>query len=376
MSGIMELETPCVLVDEKCLAQNIEQMQQLANQNQVALRPHIKTHKSLEIAQRQIFAGAAGISASKSSEALVFIEAGITSVTIAYPLVEAVKLERVVAAAKSNNTDLRLIVDSTAGVRAIAAVAEKYQFLLKIYFKIDVGLHRCGFSEHDKKITELAAQIKQHPWLEFTGLLSHAGHSYAAPNAAAACEIAIQERDILLRVKNRLEQAGVPVAEISVGATPTVLAADDFTGITEIRPGNYVFMDRTPLRLNLIKPEQIALSVLATVVSKNTDYFIIDAGSKTLSSDAGAHGTKGVSGFGLAYPVNHFQQPAYEILVAKLSEEHGFLERGTVDLEIGARIRIIPNHSCVVANLVGEYQFVAADGGIRKISVSAQGKLW
>ena len=351
-------------------------MQQLADQNQVALRPHIKTHKSLGIAHQQISAGAVGVTVSKSSEALVFIEAGTASVTIAYPLVEVVKVERVVTVAKSKNTDLRLIVDSAAGLRVIGAAAEKYRFLLKIYLKVDVGLHRCGLSAGDKKIVELAAQITQHPWLEFMGLLSHAGHAYAAPNAAVAREVAIQERDILLRVKTQLEHAEILVSEISVGATPTVLAADDFTGITEIRPGNYVFMDRTPLRLNLIDPEQIALTVLATVVSKNAQYFIIDAGSKTLSSDAGAHGTKGVSGFGLAYPADHFQKPVFEMAVAKLSEEHGFLKRGDVDLDIGAKVRIIPNHSCVVANLVGEYQFIAANGDIRKIPVSAQGKLW
>ena len=125
------------------------------------------------------------------------------------------------------------------------------------------------------------------------------------------------------RVRKRLESNGIEVSEVSVGSTPGTLVSDSYDGITEIRPGNYIFMDRMPLRLQVIELNQIALSVLATVVSQNSDYFIIDSGSKTLSSDQGAHGMPGMEGFGLVYPADRFEDTDYEMIVTRLSEEHG-----------------------------------------------------
>ena len=149
-----------------------------------------------------------------------------------------------------------------------------------------------------------------------------------------------EECGIMNRVRKRLESNGIEVSEVSVGSTPGTLASDSYDGITEIRPGNYIFMDRMPLRLKVIELNQIALSVLATVVSKNADYFIIDSGSKTLSSDQGAHGMPGMEGFGLAYPLDHFEDTDYEMIVTRLSEEHGVVIRGDFDLEIGSKVRV------------------------------------
>ena len=177
----------------------------------------------------------------------------------------------------------------------------------------------------------------------------------------------------MMRVRKRLESNGIEVSEVSVGSTPGTLASDSYDGITEIRPGNYVFMDRMPLRLKVIEINQIALSVLATVVSKNSDYFIIDSGSKTLSSDQGAHGMPGMEGFGLAYPADRFEDTDYEMIVTRLSEEHGVVIQGDFDLEIGSKVRVVPNHSCVVANLLDTYTVLKNGEIIDQWDIAARG---
>ena len=351
------------MLDQDRLQANIQLIQDIGNTRGVNVRPHIKTHKCLELAQQQIDAGAVGLTSSKVDEALVFINNGIRSVTVAYPLVVDSKLDRVIAAARSHDVDLRLIVDSPAGVDAIAKVAGRHGKQISIFLKIDVGLHRCGLTEDDPGLVELVQKIVREPDLNFVGLLSHAGHTYGADDADAARKIAQEECEIMNRVRQRLESNGIQVAEVSVGSTPGTLVSDSYDGITEIRPGNYIFMDRMPLRLKVIELNQIALSVLATVVSQNSDYFIIDAGSKTLSSDQGAHGMPGMEGFGLVYPADRFEDTDYEMIVTRLSEEHGVVIRRDFDLAIGSKVRLVPNHSCVVANLLDTYT-VLKDGQI------------
>ncbi len=373
--SITAIETPCVLLDETRLKNNIQLIQQIAAARNVCVRPHIKTHKCFDILRLQIDAGAVGITASKTDEALMFINNGVESVTIAYPLVVDSKLDRLIQACRSRDVDLRLIADSFAGVEAISRVAKRYDTKVNIFLKIDVGLHRCGLTEDDPLLIQLANAINHDLSLNFLGLLSHAGHAYGVPTADDVRQIAREECQIMGRVQRQLERSGIEVKEISVGSTPTVLASDSYDGITEIRPGNYAFMDRTPLRLELIEPNQIALSVLATVVSANSDYFIVDTGSKVLSSDLGAHGIAGMKGYGLAYPVDEFENKEYETLVLKLSEEHGFVARRNFDLPIGSKIRVIPNHSCVAANLANTYTVIRDDEVIDQWEIHARGKV-
>ena len=162
---------------------------------------------------------------------------------------------------------------------------------------------------------------------------------------------------------------------ISIGSTPGALATKKFRSITEIRPGNYVFMDRTPIRLGLAKPKDVALTVTATIVSENKNYYICDAGSKMLSSDAGGHGKNNIEGFGLAYPMETYPDASKVLLLEKLSEEHGFIIKNKkTKLSIGDKIRIIPNHACAVVNLVNTLYLVKGDTFLKTISVSARGK--
>jgi D-serine deaminase-like pyridoxal phosphate-dependent protein len=348
------LETPAVIVDRQILQANIGAMQQVARQADLNLRPHIKTHKSITIARQQMAAGAVGITASKVDEALVFIEAQLPSVTLAYPQLVAVKLDRLLAAAGRHGCDLRLIVDSPEGVRLLAARAAALGIRPGVFIKIDVGLHRCGCQPDDPLVFSLAQTIHGTAHLDFRGLLSHAGQAYGAADAVAAAQMAEAEREIMTTLAASLRRTGCEVPEVSVGSTPTVLSTREFEGLTEIRPGNYVFMDQTPLRLGLITPRQIALSVLTTVVSTNAHYAITDAGAKTLSSDRGAHGTTGIEGYGVAFRLGDPAGLPVPLTVAKLSEEHGFIIAGAHRLKPGDRLQIFPNHACPVVNLARE----------------------
>ena len=257
----------------------------------------------------------------------------------------------------------------------IAQVAKRHGKQIGVFLKIDVGLRRCGIVEDDPLILKLATAIQEESILNFLGLLSHAGHAYGAENRDHVWKIAKNEHQILSRVRQKLEAVQIEVKEISVGSTPTILASDTYATITEIRPGNYVFMDRTPLRLGLIQPQEIALSILATVVSVNPECFIIDAGSKVLSSDQGAHGIAGMEGYGLVYPLDCFEDFGHEMIISKLSEEHGFVARRNFDLPIGSVVRIKPNHSCSVANLANFYVVSNGDKIIDKWKIDARGQV-
>ena len=370
-----EIETPALVVDRQRLQENIRHMQELAEHHGLRLRPHIKTHKCLQIARMQMQAGAVGITAAKADEAITFVDDGIRSVTVAFPLVVDSKLDRLTRTCVDRDVELRLVVDSAAGLRAVAEAARRNGCAVGLFIKIDVGLHRCGLDEADPLILQLAAQISVLDGLEFCGLLSHAGHVYGVPDLPAARAMAAQEQAIMARTRDRLETAGIEVSEVSIGSTPTILAADDFSGATEIRPGNYVFMDRTPLRLGLIDESRVAATVLTTVASANGPHFITDAGSKSLSSDQGAHGMVGMEGYGVAYPVERYPQAKAAMQIERMSEEHGFVVPGSFEQKLGSRLRIIPNHSCAVANLFDACVVVEGDQLVDRWSLAARGKV-
>ncbi|CAI5702093.1 hypothetical protein KXD40_000463 [Peronospora effusa] len=367
------METPSVVVDEKRLLQNIDRMQELAILNHVNLRPHAKTHKTREIATMQLAAGACGLTVSKPSEALQFLRGkvpGLASLTLAYPVVQSKKIQEVLQTAQEVNVEFLLTVDSSEGVDAAQKAAETTCCILKLLIHVDVGYHRVGIEADDPKLLQLAQRINASSSLEFCGLLSHAGQAYRCKSVVECSEVAETERMMMVRIKNMLEANDIAVPVVSVGSTLTEPARKDFTGITEIRPGNYVFLDRTPVRMGLFSMQDVALTVLATVVSSNKYNFIVDAGSKVLSSDgARSAGEFGSTCYGLAFYHKDFDRVVKEptqnktvledgqelicFEVTSLSEEHGWVKKieGISSPTIGERLVIVPNHSCVVSNL-------------------------
>jgi D-serine deaminase-like pyridoxal phosphate-dependent protein len=366
------MDTPAVLLDLGQLESNLEGMQRLADRHGVALRPHAKTHKSIEIGRRQVALGAVGLTVATVDEALVFLKGGCDSITISRPLVSLNAYQRLFAEESARTARLSVVVDSEVGVDTAAECAVEAACTLGVFIKIDVGLRRCGVEPSSAAPLELGRRIGQRQGLEFRGILSHAGQVYAVASPAKATAIAEQERQLMLGVRDTLIAEGVPVAEVSVGSTPTVLAATGMEGITEIRPGNYTFLDLLPVRVGVVTEASVALTVLATIVSKNTDFFVTDAGSKTLTSDTGGHGMGSADGFGAAYPVDGYLSQAHRLTVAGLSEEHGKLARTGFDLPVGSKVRIIPNHSCPVANLSRSYT-VLNDGEVEVWPVDAAG---
>lgn len=376
------LDTPRVVLRESTLMANIMSMQKRAADAGVALRPHVKTHKSLEIARRQLQAGATGLTASKPGEALVFLQAGLAPVTVAYPLLNKESISSLIEAAKNidaHTLPLRCIADSIPVAQALADAARDAGVRLPVDIKVDVGLKRCGVLPHSRELVELATFIRSCPSLALHGLLSHAGQAYGAKDTKEAADMAESERTQMLAARELITEGDDDSLRISVGSTPTVLAAANFDGIDELRPGNYVFLDRTPIRLGLALERNVALRVLASVISMNKSFIIIDAGSKTLGMDTAPHGyaAGGQLGYGLARPLNMKSDSGETFSVARLSEEHGFLSRNESmsDLRIGDKVLVLPNHSCVVANLAREYTVLAEDGAIRHWAIEASGKV-
>lgn len=367
------LRTPAVLVEEPVLLRNIDRISGIATAAGVALRPHVKTHKSLWLAGLQRQAGAAGITAAKASEAMVFLEGGFRDVTVAYPLLDGAKIARLLAATRDSGARLTLVADSAMAIGVLADETARTGQTVRVQVEIDVGLKRCGLPPVAPRVAELVAQIARHPLLSFAGLFSHAGHAYRCDGPEAVAAVAEQERLLMVGLADGLRRSGIAVPAVSVGATPTVMLARSFEGISEIRPGNAVFMDLTQVALGAATREDLALSVIATVISTNDQHSIVDAGSKVLSSDQGPHGSKALAGFGRAVPLD---DPSRDLPLVSLSEEHGFIATGANPLSLGERVRIWPNHACPVVNLADAMMVVAADGAIRRQPVDARGCVW
>ena len=328
-----------LVIDEATLHRNITQMQ--ARAGGAELRPHIKTHKSALIARMQAKAGATGFTVALAEEALMLLEAGLGPVTLARPELDPVRLAALMPHAATGK--LRFVVDCEAHLQALA---EQAPSRVEVLIKVDVGLHRLGIVPDAAVLIALAAQIK--PPLVLVGILSHAGHGYGAQSHQALAEIAEAERALMVALAKTLPQISV----VSVGATPTLLAGQSLEGITEIRPGNYALLDLTAVGLGVAKRSDIALAVVARVLSVTADRVVIDVGSKVLSSDRGAHGTASVAGFGELW----LQGAERGLTLQRLSEEHGVTEAPLgLAVKVGQLGLVLPNHSCPVMNLGGAF---------------------
>ena len=251
-------------------------------------------------------------------------------------------------------------------MNAITAAAEAP---VEVLIKIDVGLNRCGVDPVSTSAVKLARAIRANPSLVFAGIISHAGHAYRSAGPDEVRVIAEAERATMRAVSARIAAAGIPVPCVSVGSTPTVWLAKHFDGITEIRPGNSVFMDLTQESLGVAARSDLALSVVTSVVSVNSRYAIVDAGSKVLSSDRGPHGSTRLAGYGLAL---RLADGTDQMPVVALSEEHGFVEHQGRHIAIGERLRILPNHACTVVNLAHSLIAIDASGQLAYWPVDAR----
>ncbi len=377
-----------MLVDQTRLDANLRHMQGKAQTQGVALRPHAKSHKSGQIARLQLAAGAVGLTVATVEEACAFLAAGVPSVTMAYPQPQVARLERCMALAAAKAAELLFVVDGLLVLTALAEAAAKHpcpaltdgDSRWGVFLKVDVGLGRCGVAPESGVLVELARAVSRCAGLRFAGILSHAGHAYAAGDAQGVRAIAGDEILKMALARMRLQDAGFHPPVVSVGATPTALAAESFAGVQEIRPGNYIFLDLQAVRLGLATLDDPALWVVATVVSRNWKYCILDAGSKTLSSDAGPHGLalapspdEDAPRHGLAFPL-HPESPgdAEGYPIVKLSEEHAFMVHHGIGPRVGEKVRILPAHACSVTNLTEHLTVAFPDGRLESWPVLAR----
>jgi D-serine deaminase-like pyridoxal phosphate-dependent protein len=350
---MIDVETPALLLHQAVMERNLEQMAARAKRLGVALRPHIKTHKCFELGRRQAAHGAQGITVSTLFEADAFARGGFSDLMWAFPLdrTHLPHVQRIV----EHGATLRVVVDDLDTARALSGSG------LHVWLKVDCGYHRAGVDPSSRYGLEVARELGAERGLTFDGILSHSGHAYRTRNREEAAQVAEQERQVMVWFAELLRKDGLPVRGISVGSTPAMVAAKDLTGVTEARPGNYIFYDRTMVLIGCCEPRDVAVTVLATVVSHQpgAGHFVVDAGALSLSKDLGpTHlGLEAVYGEVKGHP---------ELRVASVSQEHGLIRAAAPaaiegKFKVGQQIEIIPNHSCLTEAHFDEYVVVQGD---------------
>lgn len=368
--NVNALATPAVLIDGARAQRNLDRMQAAADTRGVRLRPHTKTHKSPVIAGWQIARGAIGICCAKLGEAEVFAASGITDIRVPYPLNPA-NADRVIALL--DRTRLSFIVDHPTVARQWSDAMAGARREVDVLVKVDVGFHRCGIDPMAPGAVEMVKGVAALPGLRLRGLLAHAGHAYHAHSDDELRQMAADEAATMRDLAARCRAAGITIDEVSAGATPPARYSLQQDGFTEYRPGNYVYVDRTQVALGAATLDDCALTVLARVVSKPAvDRIILDSGSKTLSND-GARGFTPATGYGV---ILRDGRPDETLLIERLSEEHATVKvlSGVTQLEPGDLVRVIPNHSCVVSNLVDQAWLVDGDTA-EPLPIAARGRI-
>ncbi len=363
-----DLDTPSLLIDLDALERNVAQMQRVADGAGVRLRPHTKTHKCPEIARMQLSAGAAGITVAKLGEAEVMVEAGVDDILVAYPIVGEAKLARLRALAE--RAAVRTTTDSVEVAEGLARVGRDLGRPIPVLVEVDTGLHRLGRPPGPPTV-ELVMELERIRGIEVVGLLTHAGHAYRATGAQELRAIAEREGRDLVQTAERCAAAGLPLREISVGSTPTARIVAGVAGVTEIRPGTYVFNDVQQMRLGVADEGSCAARVLVTVVAHPTaERFVLDAGTKAFTSD-GADGAGGAP-----FPGRGVVVGRPELRLDFMNEEHTVGHRtGRDDVRIGERLEVIPLHVCSTVNLFDEAVGVRAGAVERTFAIAGRGRM-
>ncbi len=337
-----DLDTPAVVIDLDRLEHNIARMAKLAADAGVSLRPHTKSHKTAGIARRQLAAGSSGITVAKLDEADAYVKEGVRDIFVANEVAGRHKWQR--AAELQQHASVAVGIDSLAVAHGLSEAAAERGVRIPVLIEVDTGLHRAGLEPGDT-VADLAEQVAELRGVDLRGVFTHAGHAYGASSRAEVERIARDEARGVAESAAAMRAHGVACPVVSVGSTPTVCAAGVLPGVTEIRPGNYVFFDRMQAALGVTTREACSQTVLATIISRPTrERIVVDAGSKTFALDKGAHGLETLAGFG--------EDTQYGLVLERLSEEHGILTTtGAVELPVGTRLRFLTNHACTVANL-------------------------
>jgi D-serine deaminase-like pyridoxal phosphate-dependent protein len=356
---LLTLDTPAAVIDLARMQRNIDRMQQRMDALGVRLRPHVKTSKSVPVAAAQRAAGASGITVSTLKEAEQFFAAGTTDILYAvsmapHRLPQALQL-------RQRGCDLKLIVDSVEAARAIAVFGQEQGEAFEVWIEIDTDGHRSGVQAGDTPLLLAIGRALHEGGMRLGGVLTHAGSSYELDTPEALQALAERERAGCVQAAQALRAAGLPCPVVSVGSTPTALAATGLDGVTEVR------------NIGVCTAEDVALSVLATVIGHQADkgWAIVDAGWMAMSRDRGTAKQRQDFGYGQVCDLQGEVLPGFVLTGA--NQEHGILARadGTAEADIatrfplGTRLRILPNHACATGAQFPAYQALAQDGSVQ-----------
>ena len=347
---LAELKTPSLVLDVERVRRNSERIASRVRSLGARLRPHVKTHKCVEVARLQTGVDAPALTVSTLAEARAFARQGFKDILYAVPIepgkfAESIELRR-------ECERFALITDDATIPEQLDTAARSSGVVFDLFLKIDCGYHRCGVAPESAEALEIPRRILQASNLRFAGILTHAGHSYHARTKAELVEIARRERDVMVWTAERLRSMDIPVETVSIGSTPTITHVDHLHNISEARPGNYIFFDAFQAALGSCTLDDCALTVLAAVVHRDgaRRKVIIDAGAIALSKDRGAVEFDAECGYGLVLDVEGRDTGAR---VGALSQEHGeiFVQDDETfnSLKTGARVRVLANHSCLTA---------------------------
>lgn len=360
------METPCLVIDSDKMLKNIRKMADVASRNHVRLRPHAKTHKVPRIAQLQLKNGASGITVAKVSEAEVMYVDGINDIFIAYPLVVESKIARALNLAK--DIDLTIAVDSFFGAQQLSEIAKRHNQAVNVRLEVDTGLRRTGIKYNEA--LNLALEVNRLDNLNLTGIYTYRGALLGNLPTLDTAAAGLEEGRLMVDLAAKIRSAGVDISDVSVGSTPTAPYVAAVDGVTEIRPGTYVFGDRMQVALGVLAIEDCAAHVVTTVVSRpSADLVIVDGGSKTFATDVQPGGAPlQLRGFGeiISYP---------DAIFERMTEEHGMIRvPPDCPIAIGEELHIIPNHICSTVNL-HNFALLKTGDDLEMIEITARGKL-
>ncbi len=355
--------TPSLVVDGTVLRDNIKAMAERARAAGVELRPHSKTHKSIAVANLQREHGAAGLTVATAREAECFAAAGVDDLLVAHPPVGSWRLERLTALARTKR--VRVVLDSAEAAQLLDDACRRADVRIGYLWEVDCGVGRCGTlpGPSSAELVMSVAGRTRHAY--FDGVMAFGGHAYAANSLKEIRAAAADEQRAVRETVDALADLGIEARAKSIGTTPTTHFLHGAEGATEIRPGNYVFYDATQVALELVPRERCALSVVATVVARpSATRLILDCGSKALAAE---QLTARTAGFG--FVIGH-----EEFVVERLYEEHAIVTSlASIDIPIGSRLRVVPNHSCATANLHERMLVIESDQVVDVWAIDARG---
>ena len=366
------LDTPAALIDIARMEANIKLMQERMNALGVKFRPHVKTTKCIDVVRAQIAAGAQGITVSTLKEAEAFFAAGVSDILYAVSMAPS-KLPRALALRK-RGCDLKLVVDNAAAAAAIVDFCRVEGECFEVWIEVDTDGHRSGITPEQDALLSVG-RILHDGGIKVGGVMTHAGSSYELNTHADLVALAEQERAGCVRAAERLRAAGMPCETVSVGSTPTALAAEKLEGVSEVRAGVYVFFDLVMHNVGVCSIDDIALSVLTTVIGHQPEkgWAIVDAGWMAMSRDRGT--SKQAREFGYGQPCALDGTPLTDYILIGANQEHGILaplnaasgESGPAhDVEarfpVGTKLRILPNHACATGTQFPEYHALQSTG--------------